>query len=297
MKKIFLIFIAAILFSGCEKNENTDYAQINIFVSIAPLKFFTERIGSDRIKIDLMVMPGRNPATYEPTPEQVIALAEADLFFTIGVPFENSFIPKIEETLSSLIIKDVTAGIEKRQLFEHHHEDEPHETEKIYEYNFPDPHTWLSPVLAKTICVNILNALINADPEGEDYYTENYMILSEKLDTLHSELTEIFEPYKGKSFLVFHPSFGYLADQYGIIQLAIESRGKEPGPYELEKIIEHAKEDNISIIFTQPEFSKRSAEVIAESINGTVVILSTLNPDYINNLRIIAGEIVKELEN
>ena len=293
MKRILLILIAVFIICGCEKNKNIDNQSINIFVSIAPQKYFVDRIGKERVTVNVMVMPGRNPAIYEPTPDQVIALAEADLFFTIGVPFESSFLTKIEENLDNLLAVNISKGIVKRELFKHIHEENTADTK---EHNFPDPHTWLSPVLAKTLCKNIYDALISIDPDGEYYYRANYDSLITDLEYLHKEFTDLLSEHRGKSFLVFHPSFGYFADEYGLRQIAIETGGKEPGPYELEAIIEQAIKNNISIIFTQPEFSKRSAEVIAEAINGTVITLSTLNPDYINNLRSIAEEILKELE-
>ncbi len=294
MNRILLILITVFILHGCEKNKNTDIQSVNIFVSIAPQKYFVERIGKERVTVNVMVMPGRNPAIYEPTPDQVISLAEADLFFTIGVPFENSFLSKIERNLDNLLFINISNDIVKRELFEHIHQEDPTETEK---YNFPDPHTWLSPVLAKTLCKNIYDALISIDPDGEYFYRANYDSLITDLEYLHKEFTYMLSEHRGKSFLVFHPSFGYFADEYGLKQLAIETGGKEPGPFELEEIIEYANKNNLNTIFTQPEFSKRSAEVIAEAINGTVITLSTLDPDYINNLRIIAKEILKELEN
>ena len=92
---------------------------------------------------------------------------------------------------------------------------------------------------------------------------------------------------------VFHPAFGYFADDYQLKQVAIETGGKEPTPSLLTEIIEQAKEDNVRIIFVQPEFSQNAAQAIAQAINGAVVTISTLNPDYINNLSHIAAELEK----
>lgn len=95
---------------------------------------------------------------------------------------------------------------------------------------------------------------------------------------------------------MFHPAFGYFADEFGLKQVAIETGGKEASPSVLEKIIEQAKKEGVKIIFVQPEFSQESGKKIAQAINGTVVMLNPLNPDYINNLKSISLEIEKSFK-
>ncbi len=297
MKKLrlilILLFVSISLFSAGqqdskeqgEKKEHT----ITVFTSILPQKYFVERIGRDRVEINVLVGPGKNPATYEPSPSQVIALSQADLFFTVGVPFEQAFIGNIESSLPELNIVDTSTGIVKREIVDHDHEDE----EDHPESDFKDPHIWMSPRLVKIQASTIYNALVENDPVGKELYTIGYNSFIEDLNLVHDELKEVLEPFRGNMFFVFHPSFGYFADEYGLRQVAIETGGREPGPSMLEKIIMQAREKNVKIIFVQPEFSQKSAQVIANAIDGAVVILDPLNPDYLNNLRRIALEVEK----
>jgi zinc transport system substrate-binding protein len=111
------------------------------------------------------------------------------------------------------------------------------------------------------------------------------------MDELDLYLKEKLAPYKGNTIFVYHPSFGYFTDEYGLYQEAVETGGKEPVPAILESIIEEALEEKVKIIFVQPEFSQKSAEAIAKGIGGKVISLNPLNPDYLNNMKAIADEI------
>ncbi len=281
---VLLFIIAPLLFS-----DNTD-GRINVYTSILPQKFFVEKIGGDRVSVEVLVKPGKSPATYEPTPKQVIDLSKADIYFSIGVPFEKVFIPKIKSNLNNLRIIDTSEGIKKRLIEDHDHEDGV-ESEKHEHNAAPDPHVWLSPSAVKIQALNICNSLSDFDSENRDYYNSNMNIFTAELEEIHNELSEVLAPYRGETFFVFHPAFGYFADEFGLKQVAIETGGKEPAPSDLEKIIKKALENRVRIIFVQPEFSKKSAEAVAESIGGSVVILNTLDYDYLNNLKHIAAEI------
>ena len=112
-------------------------------------------------------------------------------------------------------------------------------------------------------------------------------------DRVDAELEEILRPLRGEALFVFHPAFGYFADRYGLEQIAIEIEGREPGPRQLEEIIEHAKEQGVRVIFVQPQFSKKSAETVARAIDGAVVPIDPLAYDWLDNLKRI-GEKVRQ---
>ncbi len=294
MKKIifFSILAAFIFVAGCGRVEEKKNSKINVFTSILPQKYFVERIGGDRVNVSVLVGPGKSPAMYEPLPDQVIALSKADLFFTIGVSFENTFIPKIEKSLRSLKIVDTSQGIKKRTL-EFHDNDEHGGDGHKHPEGAIDPHTWMSVSLVKKQAFNIYSALVEEDPDGGDVYKKGYESFISDLDKVNTELTKALAPFKGNTLFVFHPAFGYFTDEYGLKQVAIETGGKEPSPAALEAVIKKAKAENVKIIFVQPEFSQKSAEAVADAIGGAVIILNPLSPDYINNLRYIAEEVKK----
>ena len=297
MKKFFFkpglclmlcVLVSSFLFAGGQKESEeavpeTEKTEIlTVFTSILPQKYFAEKIGGNRVHVEVVVGPGESPATYEPTPQQVEHLAKADILFSIGVPFEKAFLPTIESTLDSLEIVDTSEGISKRAL-----DGNP---------AVKDPHIWLSTRQVQIQAKNMFDALVRIDPEGKADYSKGYDVLIKELKDLDTELSSALAPYKGNKLFVFHPAFGYFGDDYGLSQVAIETGGKEPAPAKLEEIITDAKEQGVRIIFVQPEFSMSSAQAIAEAIDGSVVMLGPLNPDYINNLKSISAEVQKAFD-
>jgi len=293
---LLILFISAsLLFFGCKEERSKD--NIGVFVSILPQKYFVSKIAGDRVKVEVLVLPGKNPATYEPSPRQTISLAKAKVLFTVGVPFEKAFLPKIENTLKSLKIIDTSVGIKKRTLEADVHNDEESLEENGEEHNhiaqIRDPHIWMSPSLVKIQAKNIYDALIDIDPDGKSEYEKGYLALIKEIENLIIELRETLKPFWGSPLFVFHPAFGYFADEFGLKQIAFETGGKEPTPAKLTEIIESAKKEGAKIIFVQPEFSQESAKKIAKAINGSVVSLNPLEPNYIDNLKLISLEIEK----
>lgn len=300
-------FLLALFSTGCKKTQVPN--DLTVFVSILPQKYFVEKIAGNTIKVEVLVSPGKNPHTYEPTPQQVMSLGNAKALFTIGVPFENTFLPKIQNTLTSLRIVDTSIGITKRTLESHdhhegevegdHHESEHHDEEKEDEHHedgVNDPHIWLSPSLVKIQARTIYNTLIEINPDKTSLYTTGYETLINELDVLIADLKKTLSSFEGSVLFVFHPSFGYFADEFGLKQVSIEKDGKETAPAQLIRIIEKARKENVKIIFAQPEFSRDSAQKIGQAINGTVVILNPLHEDYSNNLRSISLEIEKSFK-
>ncbi|MDC7219980.1 MAG: zinc ABC transporter substrate-binding protein [Spirochaetales bacterium] len=296
-----LIALAAPLFAGGGAEAEVD--KENYFVSIVPQAYLLERIVGDRAEVTVMVPPGKSPATYEPTPQQVMELGEAAAYFTLGVPFEQNFIPTIEASLPELRLIDGAAGIERRHLEAHDHEEEGHEEgdhkeegHDDHEEGAIDPHVWFSPVLGQVIARNMAATVMADDPEGKDVYQANLDSLIQDLDTLDKELAEILAPVKGETLFVYHPAFGYFADRYGLHQEAIEVGGKEPSAAVLEHIIEEAIEDGVHIVLVQPEFAQASAEAVANAIGGVVVPVAPLSKDYINNMKALAQQLQEGLK-
>lgn len=292
---LLAVLVAAIVFPvfASGKIEDESDAEVRTFVSVLPQKYFVETIGGSRVSVNVMVQPGRNPATYEPTPNQVASLSRADLFFTIGVPFENVFLPAISGSLKSLKIIDTSVGVEKRFLAAHQHDEDDHGAEL---QGSVDPHIWLSPILAKKQADNIFQALVAIDPEGEELYRNGLIDLKTELDELDAKIRTMLSPFAGSTLFIFHPTLGYFADEYNLKQVAIESGGKEPSPAELEWVIKYARENGVKIVFVQPEFSEASAKVIADAIGGSVMKLNPLNPEYIESLTEIAEQIRRSYE-
>ena len=263
---------------------------LSVFASILPQAFFLERIGGSRVSVKVMVKPGQDPHTFEPTPQQMARLAAADAFFRIGVEFENTLIPRIQSTMQELALVDCRKGVRLQQMDAHGHdgEEEAGEGHAEEEHEGTDPHIWLSVRNAIGIAGTMHEALVRLDPEGKETYDRGYRDLVEDLEALDQRIARILEPVKGEPFFVFHPSFGYFAEDYGLEQIAVETGGVEPSARQLARLIEEARERGVRVLFVQPQFSRKSAETIATEIGGAVVPIDPLARDYIDNLEKMA---------
>ena len=248
------------------------FANINTVVSIVPQKTFLKAIGGDKINVSIMVKPGNSPHTYEPKPSQMKDIANADIYFTIGVEFEHVWLDKFKNTNNSMKIIDLAKGVEKMPMAEHNHH-HGHEAKKHTVYTEDtkdekslDPHIWTNPRNVKIIAKNILEALKDKDPKNSDYYIKNYNDFIILIEKTNSSIKEILKESASKKFMVFHPSWSYFAKEYNLKQLAMELEGKSPKPKELIMLLKEAKEEKITVIFTQPEFSDTSAKVIANEL-------------------------------
>lgn len=250
---------------------------MTVFVSIEPQAYFVERIAGDRVAVEVLVPPGKSPALYSPNPSQMAKLAGAGLFFTIGVPFERSFMPKIKGAIKGLTIVDTTQGIALRQ----------------FAGGGTDPHVWMNPVLVKKQAENMCNALCRVLPESSDDFRTNLQRFQADLDLLDQSIATALGPVAGETIFVFHPVFGYFADQYGLTQMAVEVEGKAPKGKALADFIKQARAAKARVIFVQPQFDTRTADKIATAVNGVVIALDPLARDYINNLMAMAQTIKK----
>ncbi len=277
--------------NSSEQNQSEKLKKTKIYVSVPPLAYFAERIGGDNFEIFAVIGPGQSPATFETTPKQFTEFSKAEIFFSAGVPFEKHLNKKLKAAFKNLNIVDTQKGIELQHLeHRHHHGDTENETEE--ETNSLDPHTWLDPSLAKIMAQNIYDGLIKIYPTDSLVYRNNLNSLFEDLEKIDSFIKQELKPYAGRQFYIFHPAFGYFAKAYNLKQMAIEIEGKEPTVRQLTNIIEKAKKDRVEIIFTQPQFSDKSARAIAESVGARVIPIDPLSKDFLNNLKEITKQLV-----
>ena len=255
---------------------------LTVTVSIVPQKYFVDRIGDGLVDVSVMVLPGAEPAAYEPKPRQMAALAKAAIYFAVGVPFESVWLPRIAAANRNMRVVRTEDGIEKMPI-----EGMPVAGEE--KHGILDPHVWLSPPLVKIMARNIFSALVEADPGNEAAYQKNYNRFMGEIDVLDARIRDIFtKNTENREFMVFHPAWGYFAKAYGLTQVPIEEQGKAPGPRDLATLIDHARARGIRVIFAQPQFSQKSAEAIAHDIGGQVVKVDPLAYAWADNLYQVA---------
>lgn len=276
------------------------FSNINVVVSILPEKSFVKTIGGEKVTVTLMVLPGNSPHTYEPKPSQMKEIARADLYFAIGVEFEKIWLPRFRSLNSRMQVVDVTEGIRKLAMRSHAHRHDAHEAHEHEEHEHTeheslDPHVWTSPANVRIIAENICDALVKADPENGNYYRENLEVFLKQVAETDRQIRSILKGLpKGTKFMVFHPSWGYFAHDYGLVQLPVEVEGKSPKPRELIDLIKTARAEGIKAIFTQPEFSDAVARTMAGELGIKVIKVSPMNENWSENLldiaRAIAGK-------
>lgn len=292
-------------------------AAVEVAVSVLPQKHFVERIGGDRARVTAMVRPGQSPHTYEPTPRQVAAITAADVYFRMGVGFETAWMPRLRDMSAEMRVVDLRAGIALRPIEghdhgaggdhghgdsgdedyghdaagSHGHEDAGHDEDdhgQAHAPDEPDPHVWTDPRNVITMAATIRDTLSQLDPSGAGGYRERFEAFRDALLELDVEIEAMLADVTHRRFMVYHPSWGYFADRYGLEQLPIELEGKEPGPATLARVIDAAREAGVRVIFVQPQFSERSARRVAEAIGGEVLAVDPLAEDYAANLRRVA---------
>ncbi|OQX22457.1 MAG: hypothetical protein BWK75_00690 [Candidatus Altiarchaeales archaeon A3] len=296
---VFSVLVGIVLISGCveEKPGGNVSEKITIAVSIPPQAEFVKKIVGDKVNVIVMVPPGASPHTYELTPNQMIDLSNAKMYAKVGsgIEFELGWMDKIAEINKNMLIVDCSKGIELREMTEEEenaeaegHEEDKGQEQKEHHHEVNDPHIWLSPKNAKIIVENIYAGLIKIDFNNKEYYKKNKDSYVAELDKTDKEILEKLMSLKDRKILVFHPSWGYFCRDYNLTQVAIEKSGKEPTLQGVENLIKQAKENNITLIFASPQFSTKSAEVIAKEINGKVVLIDPLSENYTANLYEVA---------
>ncbi len=266
-------------------------APLSVYVTIAPQKYFVEQIGGERVKVSVLVPSGQSPETFEPPPKQMAMLSAAALYYRIGMPIEEQWLPALREGNSKLEVLDAREGVRLRSLsseeeagHQTHHDHDP-------ESDQPDPHIWLDPANVRVMIGLIRDRMIALDPKYAELYRANHARFEQTLRELEYELGQKLRLHAGRSFLVFHPSWGYFADAFGLRQMAIERQGREPGARSLGKLVEKAAAQGVKVVFIEQQTAARQAKAVAAELGAEVVALDPLAENYPDNLRRLAEAI------
>ncbi len=309
MVQMMLFSIFIILTAGCVDEQSSsdvisDTADgMIVAVSVLPQAEFVEKIAGDHVKVVVMVPPGADPHSYEPTPGQLRDLSKAKMYAMVGsgITIEDNLMGKIADLNPDMMIIDCSKGITLREMEAHAYGDEDEHDAEIEsdgdheEEGGLDPHIWTSPGNVKIMVDNIYEGLVEIDPENGSIYLENKNAYLAELDELDEQIRTTLSGKEGSSFIVYHPAWGYFADYYGLVEVPVEIEGKEPSVKDMQGVIDEANEKNIKVIFVQTGFSTVSASAIANEIGGEVVEVDPLAKDYIDNLAKVAEAFEKGL--
>ncbi|WP_391116558.1 metal ABC transporter solute-binding protein, Zn/Mn family [Psychrobacillus sp. L3] len=281
---LVLVIILALFTAACGDKEsiNVDKQEkdnkIQIYTTVYPLQYFAERIGGDVVNVTSIYPAGSNEHTFEPTQKDMMNLADADLFFYIGLGLEG-FVENAKKTLENEHVKMVATvdAVPKDQLEANSHEDEDEE-EHDHDHGKIDPHVWISPQISQSLALSIKDSLVEAAPEQKEKFETNYDALIAQLTQLDTSYKEMAQNAPNKTFFVSHAAFGYLAHAYGLEQISVAGLNSqdEPSQKQLTKIIELAKEKNIKYILFEQNVSSKLTEVIQKEVGAKSLVLHNL---------------------
>lgn len=296
MKKIIgtlFILLLSIIIVGCTddkqdkngKSEGDSADKPVIAVSIVPQKAWVEAVVGDFAQVVVMIPPGKNPANYSPSPKELQQFSDAFVYFGIGVPTEKvNVLSKAKDINSEMTIVHLEKVVAKRY------------PERQFESGMRDQHIWLSPKRAQIMVQEIADVLSEKYPNDKEQFQKNANIYIEKIVDVDQKIKTILSELDIKKFIVYHPAFGYFADEYGLEMIALEENGKQATPQRRQEIVDIAKKEGIRVIFYQAEIDSSQSKATAEEIKGKTVQIVPLAPNYVENLSLMAQTFKDALE-
>lgn len=293
-KKLFFIFslLTIVLLSACgAKSTPTEKAatgtkKLSIYTTVYPLQYFTERIGGEYVDVKSIYPAGADEHTFDPTQKDMMALADSDLFFYIGLGLEG-FVENAEKTMKNEQVKMIATAeaipdvmLDEGHSDEGHDEDAEHDEQghEGHDHGGIDPHVWISPLLSVELATSIKDALIASKPEMKDEFEKNFEQLKAELIELDSKFKGMASNVPSKTFFVSHASFGYLADSYGLEQVAIAGLNSqsEPSQKQLAQIVKEAKDKNVHYVLFEQNVSSKLTDVVRKEIGAESLKLHNL---------------------
>ncbi|HEY6907022.1 MAG TPA: zinc ABC transporter substrate-binding protein [Ignavibacteriaceae bacterium] len=286
MKKLIVYFFLLLIVS-CNPTGQKSGEKI-ITVSIPPFKYFINEIGGRDFSVNIMVPPVANPHIYEPVPDQIANLRKSVAYVSDGyLGFEMTWLDRFYETNPQM--KRLSLGTNIDLIKPEGHHDEEHS-------EGADPHYWVSPKCAFIIASEIKTLLTGINPEKSDIYNHNYNILVKSIDSLDRRAKELYASYQKSPFMIFHPTLGYLARDYGLEQVAVEKEGKEPNPSSLKELIDFGKSKKIKIIFVQREYDIKNARAIAAETGAVIETIDPLSENWEGSVRDIINALYRSFK-
>lgn len=282
----FIIFLGifATLSVGCQSDMKGADERLTVAVSIVPQETFVRAIAGELVDVVVLVPPGSSPTNYEPTPMELERFSKSAVYFAIGVPTEVSNLLPRAMSMEDLRIIKLNEDVAKVY------------PDREFAPGSRDPHIWLSPKRAMVMVERIKEELMALDPENASVFEANASAYVETLKALDDSIKSTVEGLENRAFIVFHPSFGYLADDYGLEMHALEQDGKEATVSRLKEMVDFAKANGLKAIFYQAEISSKQATAFAEEIGGKTVQLEPLAADYVANLRNMLNTMIEVMQ-
>lgn len=285
--RLIFTLLAIAMLTACSQGD----ADRTLTVSIEPQRYLLEQIAGDKWQVNTVLEKGADPENFDPPMSTMKKAMSSRLYFSMGtLPFEQALIDRMNEGGERVKTVDTSAGI--RRLHGTHGSHGSHDGHN--HHSAEDPHVWTSVGNSRLMARNMLNALIELDPDNSDYYTANFNRLDARLDSIDREIRTLLDPCQDATFVVWHPSLSYFAADYGLNQVAMGLENKEVSPMQMKDNIDRARQLGARVMIVQPDFDQNRSAELARQIGATTLSVNLMSDSWIDDMlrtaRAIAGQ-------
>lgn len=285
--RLIFTLLAIAMLTACSQGD----ADRTLTVSIEPQRYLLEQIAGDKWQVNTVLEKGADPENFDPPMSTMKKAMSSRLYFSMGtLPFEQALIDRMNEGGERVKTVDTSAGI--RRLHGTHGSHGSHDGHN--HHSAEDPHVWTSVGNSRLMARNMLNALIELDPDNSDYYTANFNRLDARLDSIDREIRTLLDPCQDATFVVWHPSLSYFAADYGLNQVAMGMENKEVSPMQMKDNIDRARQLGARVMIVQPDFDQNRSAELARQIGATTLSVNLMSDSWIDDMlrtaRAIAGQ-------
>jgi zinc transport system substrate-binding protein len=241
--------------------------KLKIVTTFYPITYLTQQIGGDYIEITQLIPDNTEIHNWEPSISHIMAVEDANIIFYNGADadhwLEDDILPALSTLNDNRIIVETTNNLTLITHTESNHKDDGHN------HGLYDPHTWISPYMAKQQAENIYNTLVTVDPDHENYYTQKWNSLNKQLDQLdNAYLNKLSNTDKNGVIFVSHEAYGYITDRYGLTQHGVIglSADQQPSVTTISSIINEMKKYQIYVLYFDPVYSDKYVQTIKNDV-------------------------------
>lgn len=294
---LFAVFGTLSLFNkeGIKSNKK-------VAATIFPLCDIVKNVAGENVEVSCILPPGASPHTFDPSPQEIKKVSGSSTLFSIGNGLDNWS----QDFANSADIKKIVVVDKNISLIESTHEhEEDHEDENDHDHeeDSMDPHYWLSVPNAILISSQVKDELITLFPEYASEFEKNFDGYKLSLTNLQDEIDTELGKLPNRNIATFHNAWGYFGRDHGVNIVASfeEYPGEEPTVEYLKEFQELIHDSKIKVIFSEPQFSTKPLEPIANDLNVTISVLDPIGGvdgrnSYEALMRFNVGNIVKALQ-
>lgn len=283
LKLTGILSAAALVLVGCGTSGSDESAVsedgIKVVTTFYPMYDFAKNVVGDNGEVSVLLDAGQESHGYEPTPQDIAAIADADVFVYNSDEMET-WVPSVLESIESsdVIVVEAAGNIALFELEEAAAAEEEHSDEEGEDAHSVDPHVWLDPVYAQEEVDAILAGVLEADEANKESYEANATAFNEKLADLDAAYQTAFETAENRTFVVQHAAFGYIARRYELTEVAVSdvSSDAEPNPAKLAELQQFMIDNQITTVYYSDSASSKTAQTLAEATGASLEVLSPL---------------------